>query len=89
MNSNAKKASVVNRVVPPLTLWVLNKLLTQRRVMDVSQRLDQRARRQKRRAKRVVRDATRNARSNSGWLAAGMAAVGLGVTLIARATRPK
>ena len=79
----------IKRLIPPLAAWVLGKLLEAPRVKGALQEVDSRAFIGKRTAIRTVRRAGRNAASNPAWLAAGVAAIAVGIGLMAKATRGK
>lgn len=85
MNAQQKKLSVVNRLAPPVALWLMNRLLTQPDVMDASARLDRKIHRKQRRAAGALRRAGRNATANRGLLTAGLATITVGLGLLARA----
>jgi hypothetical protein len=89
MNTSEKQMSVVNRIVPPLTLWVINRILTLPSVAEASKRVDTGARKKKKRALSVLRSAQKNAKASRASLAIGATAVAVGIGLIANAVRPK
>jgi len=79
----------VKRVIPPLAVWAVTKVLEIPRVRNRMRRVDEAAYERRVLAKRSVRKVLRNAASNRVWLAAGAAAFALGIGLMARAGRPK
>lgn len=89
MNTAQKQMSVVNRLVPPLTLWVINRILTIPSVAEASKKVDVKARRQRKSAVSVLKTARRNAKRSRGSLAVGATAVAVGIGLIANAMRSK
>jgi hypothetical protein len=84
---NPKSHHVVKRLVTPVALWALTKVLETRRVRKSLQKLDSRTYIAKRNAKRELRRRARRARKNGGWLAAGAAALAVGLGLIAKAAK--
>ena len=68
---------VLQQIIPPLTAWAVSKLLDRPRVKHALQKVE--------RAKR----ARRNAGMKRVWLAAGAAALVVGIGLVARASRRK
>ncbi|PYQ60543.1 MAG: hypothetical protein DMF58_07900 [Acidobacteria bacterium] len=80
---------VIKRLIPPLAVWAVGKLLETPRVKGALQEVDSRAYVQKRNALRTVRRASRNAASNSAWLIAGAAAIAVGIGLMAKAVRDR
>lgn len=79
----------IKSLIPPLAAWVIGKILEAPRVKGALQEVDSRAFVGKRSAMRSVRRAGRNAASNPAWLAAGAAAIAVGISLMAKATRGK
>jgi hypothetical protein len=84
-----KSHHVINRLIPPLTVWAVGKLLEAKPVRGALQEADARAYIKKRDVARSVRRAGKNASDNAGWLAAGVAAIAVGIGLMAKATRKK
>jgi hypothetical protein len=84
---NPKSHHVVKRLVTPVALWALTKVLETRRVRKSLQKLDSRTYVAKHKAAREMRRRTRRARKNGGWLAAGAAAIAVGIGLLTRATK--
>lgn len=80
---------VINRLIPPLAVWAVGKLLEAPNVKSALQEVDSRAYIKKRDMSRSVKRATKNAADNAGWLAAGVAAIAVGIGLMAKATRKK
>lgn len=89
MNVKSPTHAVVTRLIPPLTMWAIGKILESPGVQDGVVALDSRARRQGRNVTRSLRRGVRNAKANIPWLAAGAVAIIVGVALMARATRGK
>jgi hypothetical protein len=78
---------VIIRLVPALALWGLAKALDTPAVKGALHEADAHAYIQKRKAIRSVRRAGKNAVSNPAWLAAGAAAIAVGIGLMAKAAR--
>lgn len=79
----------IKQLIPPLAAWVVGKLLDSPKVKGTLQEVDARAFVKKREAMRSVRRLGRNAASNRAWVAAGAAAIIIGIALMAKATRGK
>jgi hypothetical protein len=82
-------AEVIQKIVPPLAVWVVGALLEQPRIRQAVNRIDDQIEGRKQRAERSVMRAKRTATMNRAWLAAGVAAIATGVGLIARAATRK
>ena len=81
-----RSQQILFRLVPPLAVWALGKFLDTPNVKGALQEVDSHAFIQKRRALRSTRRFARNATQNRGWLAAGAAAIALGIGFIAKAS---
>ena len=77
------------RMIAPLTVWAVTKLLDSPKVKKHLQDADARTYLAKRSAAQSLRRARRNAAKNRIWLAGGAAALAVGIGMIARASRPK
>ena len=84
-----KSHHLIKRMIGPLTIWAVTKILETPAVKKKLQKVDAHAYTQKREAKRALRRAGRNAARNRRWLAAGAAAMAVGLGLMTKATRPK
>ena len=71
---------VIKRMIPPLAVWAVGKVLETPRVERALHQVDKKFYAKKRKAER-------HAGNNRAWLAAGAAAVALGIGLMARATK--
>jgi hypothetical protein len=89
MKQSGTTHQVIKQLIPPLAAWVVGKLLEAPKVRGAIQEIDARAFVNKRSAMRTVRRAGRNAASNRAWLAAGAAAIVIGIGLMAKAARGK
>jgi hypothetical protein len=85
--NNLKSHHVVMRLITPLTVLAMTKLLESKRVKSALQEVDARTYMARRKASRAVERGARNARDNAAWLAAGTAAIALGIGLMAKAMR--
>ena len=77
------------RMITPLTVWAVTKLLDTPRVKNRLQEADARTYVAKHDAMKSLRRLGRNAAKNSAWLAGGAAAVALGLGMLTKAARPK
>jgi hypothetical protein len=89
MNVKSPTHSTLTRLIPPLTVWAIGKILETPRVKGSVMELDGLAYRKRHSAARSIKRSVRNARSNSSWLAAGAAAIVVGLGLMTKATRRK
>jgi hypothetical protein len=87
MDVKSPTHKTLTRLIPPLTLWAIGKILDMPSVKGSVMELDGRAYKQRHEAARSIKRGVKNARSNSSWLAAGAAAIVVGVGMMARATR--
>jgi len=71
---------VIQRMIPPLTVWMLGKVLEVPRVQDALHRVDRKFDAKKRKAER-------HAGNHRAWLAAGAAALVVGIGCLARAAK--
>ena len=84
---NPNSHLVVKRLVTPLTVWALTRLLETKRAKKTLQKVDAHAYLTSRNAGKAIQRRVRNARDNRVWLAAGAAAFAVGIGLVARATK--
>jgi hypothetical protein len=89
MNVKSPTRTTMTRLIPPLTIWAIGRILELPSVKGSVMELDGRARKQKYEAMRSLKRGVKNARSNSTWLAAGAAVIAVGIGLMAKATRGK
>jgi hypothetical protein len=89
MNVKSPTHQTLKRLIPPLTVWAIGKILETPRVKGSVMELDGLAYKQRHSAARSIRRGVKNARSNSSWLAAGAAAIVVGLGLMTKATRAK
>jgi hypothetical protein len=80
-----KRHSISMRVFPPLAVWAINKVLASPAVKERTKKFDAGVHQRKKKALKVLGRAGGNALSNPAWLAAGVAAVAVGVGLMAKA----
>ena len=78
MNSRPGAEDVLKRIIPPLTVWAVGKLLDQPRVKVAVAKIDQKV---YGRVRRVRRNADRV------WYAAGAAAIVIGIGLLAKGAK--
>jgi hypothetical protein len=77
-----KSHHLVMRMITPLAVWAVTKMLDQPKVKSRLQDVDDRTH-------GALRRVRRNAGKNRAWLAGGAAAVAIGLGMITRASRPK
>lgn len=82
---NPKSHHIVMRLVTPLAVLAVGKLLETPKVKAALQEVDARTFVAKRSATRAIQRGARNAKDNAIWLAAGVAAITIGIGLIAKA----
>ncbi len=86
---NPKSQQVIMRLLAPLAVLAVGKLLESPKVKGALQEVDARTFVAGRITGRAIARGARNARDNAIWLAAGVAAVTIGIGLIARAAARK
>ena len=84
-----KSHRLAMRMITPLTVWAVTRLLDSPPVKERLQEVDARTLIAKRDAAQSLRRAARNAAKNRVWFAGGAAAVVLGVGMMAKAARSK
>jgi hypothetical protein len=89
MNVKSPTHQTLKRLIPPLTIWAIGKILETPRVKGSVMELDGIAYRKRHKAARSIRRGVKNAKSNSSLLAAGAAAIVVGIGLMTKATRGK
>src|SRR5437763_14419375 len=87
MNVKSPTHQTLKRLIPPLTVWAIGKILETPKVKGSMTELDRRAYRRRHEAARSIKRGVKNAKSNSSWLAAGAAATVVGIGLTTKATR--
>lgn len=75
----------IKRLIPLLAIWGVTKILETPTVKGALQEVDSHTFLKQRKALRSVKRAGRNAISNPAWLAAGAAAIAVGIGLMAKA----
>jgi len=89
MNVKSPTHTTLTRLIPPLTIWAIGKILDTPSVKGSVMELDGLAYKKRHSATRSIKRGVKNARANSSWLAAGAAAIAVGIGLMTRATRSK
>jgi len=87
MDIKSPTHKTLTRLIPPLTIWAIGKILDMPSVKGSVMEMDGRAYKQRHAAARSLKRSVKNAKSNSSWLAAGAAAIVVGLGLMAKATR--
>ena len=80
---------LIKRLIPLLAIWGVTKVLETPSVKGALREADSRAYVRQRKVMRSVKRAGKNAASNPAWLAAGAAAIAVGIGLMAKAARGK
>gem|GEM_PF-1533740 len=81
--------SMLKRIVGPVALWAVTKALESPKVKKSMSRVDQKFYKQRRKAERSIARASANAMNNRVWLAAGLAAIVTGISLVATASKKR
>jgi hypothetical protein len=89
MNVKSPTHTTLTRLIPPLTIWAIGKILETPSVKGSVMELDGIAYKRRHSAARSIKRGVKNARANSSWLAAGAAAIVVGIGLMTKATRSK
>jgi hypothetical protein len=89
MNVKSPTHTTMTRLIPPLTIWAIGKILDMPSVKGSVMELDGHAYKKRHEAVRSVKKSFKNARDNSSWVAAGAAAIAIGIGLMAKAVRGK
>ncbi len=86
-----KKSSekLIKKLIPLVVVWGATKILERPNVQGALAEVDSLAYVGQRRAGRSLRRAGQNAASKPAWLAAGVAAIAVGIGLMAKAARGK
>jgi len=87
MNVKSPTHKTLKRLIPPLTVWAIGKILETPSVKGSVMELDGLAYKKRHSAARSIKRGVKNAKSNASWLAAGAAAIVLGIGLMTKATR--
>jgi len=80
---------LIKRLIPFVALWGVTKVLERPNVRGAIAEVDSHAYIKQRKVRRSIRRAGQNAVSNPAWLAAGAAAIAVGIGLMAKAARGK
>jgi len=87
MNVKSPTRATMMRLVPPLAVWAIGRILELPSVKGKVMEIDGRANKQKYDLGRWLKRGINNAKSNIPWLAAGAAAIVAGVGLLAMSAR--
>ncbi len=79
-----KTDQMIKSLIGPLAIWAITMLLERPAVKGALEEVDSHAFLQQRKALRRARRAGKNLLSNPAWLAAGAAAVAVGIGLMAK-----
>jgi len=78
--------TMLKRIVAPLTVWAVTKVLEAPRVKDAMGEVDRKFHKRRKEVGRSLVRASSNAMRQRVWLAAGVAAIVTGVGMMAKAT---
>jgi hypothetical protein len=87
MNVKSPTHTTLTRLIPPLTIWAIGKILETPSIKGSVMELDGLAYKKRHSAARSIKRSVKNAKSNSAWLAAGAAAIVVGIGLMTKSTR--
>jgi hypothetical protein len=85
----ANSHTMLKRIVAPLTVWAVTKVLESPDVRSAMADVDRNFHKKRRKVGRSVLRAGANAMNNRVWLAAGVAAIVTGVGLMAKASKAR
>lgn len=83
---SANSHAMLKRIIAPVAVWAVTKVLETPHVKKTMKRVDDGFYKQRRKAERSVARASANAMNNRVWLAAGLAAIVTGISLVAKAS---
>ena len=86
---DSKSHQLIKRLIPPLVVWGLGKLLETPQMRGALEDADSRAYVHRRNAARAVRRAGKNAARNPVLVLVGVTAIVVGIGLLTKATRSK
>jgi hypothetical protein len=89
MKVESPTRTTVTRLIPPLAVWAIGRLLDSPRVKGSVMELDAKTYKKRHDTVRLFKGGLKNARSNASWVAAGAAAIAIGVGLVAKAAASK
>jgi hypothetical protein len=89
MNVKSPTHATMTRLIPPLTIWAIGRILDLPSVKGSVMELDGHAYKRRHEATRSFKKGMKNARSNASWVAAGAAAIAIGIGLVAKAAGGK
>jgi hypothetical protein len=87
MNVKSPTHTTLKRLIPPLTIWAIGKILETPSVKASVTGVDGLAYKKRRAVARSIKRSVKNVKSNSSLFAAGAAAIVVGFGLMAKATR--
>jgi len=87
MNVKSPTRTTMMRLLPPLTVWAIGRILELPSVKGKVMEIDGKANKQQYDFGQSLKRGIRNAKSNIPWVAAGAAAIVAGVGLLAMAAR--
>jgi hypothetical protein len=89
MKVKSPTRTTMTRLIPPLTIWAIGRILDLPSVKGTVMQLDGETYKRRHDAARSLKKGLKNARSNASWVAAGAAAMAIGIGLVAKAAASK
>jgi hypothetical protein len=89
MKVKSPTRTTMTRLIPPLTIWAIGRILDLPSVKGTVMQLDGETYKRRHDAARSFKKGLKNARSNASWVAAGAAAMAIGIGLVAKAAASK
>ena len=89
MKVKSPTRTTMTRLIPPLTIWAIGRILDLPSVKGSVMQLDGETYKRRHDAVRTFKKGLKNARSNASWVAAGAAAMAIGIGLVAKAAASK
>jgi hypothetical protein len=89
MKVKSPTRTTMTRLIPPLTIWAIGRILDLPSVKGSVMQLDGETYKRRHDAVRSFKKGLKNARSNASWVAAGVATMAIGIGLVAKAAASK
>ncbi len=89
MKVESPTRATITRLIPPLAVWAIGRILDMPSVKGSVLELDAKTYKKRHDTARLFKGSLKNARSNAPWVAAGAAAIAIGVGLVAKAAASK
>lgn len=89
MKAKSPTRTTMTRLIPPLAIWAVGRILDSDSLKGYVMQLDGETFKRRHDAVRSLKKGLKNARSNASWVAAGAAAIAIGIGLVAKAAATK